>query len=47
MGEGNATFNRVPSMDKDTLLSMAAIYQEMYGLEDGSVPATFEVRLKM
>lgn len=25
------------------MLSMAALYQELYGLEDGTVPATFQV----
>ena len=43
MGEGNATYDRRDGMHSDTFLATAAAYQEMYGLEDGSVPATFQV----
>lgn len=43
MGEGNAAFNRQFFVGRDTMLAMAAIYQEMFGLEDGSVQATFEI----
>lgn len=42
MGEGNASFNRHFHVGRDTFLAMAAIYQELYGLEDGSVTATFQ-----
>lgn len=43
MGEGNASFNRHFHVGRDTFLAMAAIYQELYGLDDGSVTATFQV----
>ncbi len=42
MGEGNAALNRQFHVGRDTLLAAAALYQEIYGLEDGSVPATFQ-----
>ncbi|OQS01137.1 hypothetical protein ACHHYP_20069 [Achlya hypogyna] len=44
MAENNAPFTSssiVPS--RDTLLATAAIYQSMYGNEDGSIPVTFQV----
>ncbi|XP_061087671.1 arginine-hydroxylase NDUFAF5, mitochondrial isoform X1 [Conger conger] len=43
MGESNCAWNRKSMLHRDTLLAAAAIYQEMYGQEDGSVPATFEI----
>ena len=43
MGESNASLNRQFHVGKDTFLATASIYQELYGLEDGSVPATFQV----
>lgn len=43
MGESNCAWNRKPILHRDTLLAAAAIYKEMYGNEDGTVPATFEV----
>ena len=43
MGEGNATYTRRGGMRADTFLATAAAYQEMYGLEDGTIPATFQV----
>ena len=43
MGESNASLNRQLHVGKDTFLATASIYQELYGLEDGSVPATFQV----
>ncbi|XP_062396734.1 arginine-hydroxylase NDUFAF5, mitochondrial [Sardina pilchardus] len=43
MGESNCSWNRKPILHRDTLLAAAAIYKEMYGNEDGTVPATFEV----
>lgn len=30
-------------LKRDTALATAAIYQSMFGLEDGSIPATFQV----
>lgn len=43
MGESNASWNRSPSLNRDSLLAAAAVYKEMYGNENGSVPATFQV----
>ncbi|XP_073348001.1 arginine-hydroxylase NDUFAF5, mitochondrial [Pagrus major] len=43
MGESNCAWNRRSLLHRDTILAAAAIYKEMYGNEDGSVPATFEV----
>ncbi|KAL6905484.1 hypothetical protein ACP4OV_003085 [Aristida adscensionis] len=43
MGETNALLQRNPVLKRDTALATAAIYQSMFGLEDGSVPATFQV----
>jgi NADH dehydrogenase [ubiquinone] 1 alpha subcomplex assembly factor 5 len=43
MGETNALFQRNPVLKKETALATAAIYQSMFGLEDGSIPATFQV----
>jgi len=43
MGEGSASINRQFAVGRDTFLSMASIYQQLYGLDDGSVRATFEI----
>ncbi|KAJ2375642.1 hypothetical protein H4S02_008166 [Coemansia sp. RSA 2611] len=43
MGEGNAVVQRLPFIKRDTLLAASAIYKEMYGNEDGTIPATFQV----
>ncbi|RXN00994.1 NADH dehydrogenase [ubiquinone] 1 alpha subcomplex assembly factor 5 [Acipenser ruthenus] len=43
MGESNCAWNRKPVLHRDTMLAAAAIYKEMYGNEDGSVPATFQI----
>uniref|UniRef100_A0A8C6J5L4 Arginine-hydroxylase NDUFAF5, mitochondrial n=3 Tax=Melopsittacus undulatus TaxID=13146 RepID=A0A8C6J5L4_MELUD len=43
MGESNCSWNRKPLLHRDTMLAAAAIYQEMYGNSDGSVPATFQI----
>ncbi|XP_071385109.1 arginine-hydroxylase NDUFAF5, mitochondrial [Centroberyx affinis] len=43
MGESNCAWNRRSLLHRDTILAAAAIYEEMYGNEDGSVPATFEI----
>lgn len=44
MGESNAILGREPgAMKKDVLLANEAIYREMYGGEDGSIPATFRI----
>lgn len=43
MGEGNAIFGRRHFIHRDTLAAASAIYKEMHGTEDGTVPATFQV----
>ena len=43
MGESNVVFNRRENTPLDTILAAAAIYQENYQFEDGTIPATFEV----
>lgn len=43
MGESNCAWNRKSLLQRDTILAAAAIYKEMYGNEDGSVPATFQI----
>ncbi|MBN3309190.1 NDUF5 hydroxylase, partial [Amia calva] len=43
MGESNCAWNRKSILHRDTMLAAAAIYKEMYGSEDGSVPATFQI----
>lgn len=42
MGESNAALRRDPGpISRDVLLATEAIYRELYGNEDGSIPATF------
>lgn len=43
MGESTAALNRQYAVGKDTFLATAALYQQLYGLEDGSVKATFQI----
>lgn len=44
MGESNAVLGReMGAMRRDVLVANEAIYREMYGNEDGSLPATFRV----
>nr|XP_033795691.1 arginine-hydroxylase NDUFAF5, mitochondrial isoform X1 [Geotrypetes seraphini] len=43
MGESNCCWNRKPLLHRDTMVAAAAIYQEIYGNGDGSVPATFQI----
>ncbi|XP_073013958.1 putative methyltransferase At1g22800, mitochondrial isoform X3 [Typha latifolia] len=43
MGETNALFQRSTILKRDTALATAAVYQSMFGAEDGTVPATFQV----
>uniref|UniRef100_UPI0037E9ABD6 arginine-hydroxylase NDUFAF5, mitochondrial n=1 Tax=Semicossyphus pulcher TaxID=241346 RepID=UPI0037E9ABD6 len=43
MGESNCAWNRRSLLHRDTILAAGAIYKEMYGNEDGSIPATFEI----
>ncbi|KAJ1330038.1 hypothetical protein BSLG_008962 [Batrachochytrium salamandrivorans] len=43
MGEGNAVLHRKPSLSKDVFMAGAAVYQNIYGNEDGTIPATFQI----
>lgn len=43
MGESNAVVGRRHFLHRDTLAAASAIYKELHGKEDGSVPATFQV----
>uniref|UniRef100_A0A8C5MAM1 Arginine-hydroxylase NDUFAF5, mitochondrial n=1 Tax=Leptobrachium leishanense TaxID=445787 RepID=A0A8C5MAM1_9ANUR len=43
MGESNCALNRRSLLHRDSMLAAAAIFQEMYGEPDGTVPATFEI----
>lgn len=43
MGENNAILGRRGYFHRDTLAAASAIYKEMHGKEDGSVPATFQI----
>jgi NADH dehydrogenase [ubiquinone] 1 alpha subcomplex assembly factor 5 len=43
MGENNASLTRSYHVGRDVFMAAAALYQELYGLEDGSVPATFQI----
>ncbi|ORY44750.1 S-adenosyl-L-methionine-dependent methyltransferase [Rhizoclosmatium globosum] len=43
MGEGNAIFNRTGCLTRDTIDAAAEIYKSVYGNEDGSIPATFQI----
>ncbi|KAK9141275.1 hypothetical protein Scep_010956 [Stephania cephalantha] len=43
MGETNALVQRSRLLRRDTALATAAVYQSMFGAEDGTVPATYQV----
>jgi NADH dehydrogenase [ubiquinone] 1 alpha subcomplex assembly factor 5 len=43
MAENNAALNRHNHLHPATFAAAAAIYKEMYGNEDGTIPATFQV----
>nr|CAG4644120.1 EOG090X09JT [Lepidurus arcticus] len=43
MGENNAAWNRPLRLHKDVLTAASAVYQTMYGHEDGTIPATFHI----
>jgi len=43
MGEGNAVIGRRPFIHRDTLTAASAIYKELHGNKDGSIPATFQI----
>jgi len=43
MGEGNAVIGRRTTIHRETLAAASAIYKELHGSEDGSIPATFQI----
>ncbi|KAF9226760.1 S-adenosyl-L-methionine-dependent methyltransferase [Gyrodon lividus] len=43
MGESNSIIGRRHFMHRDTLAAACAIYKELYGNEDSSIPATFQI----
>ncbi|CEQ38574.1 SPOSA6832_00017 [Sporobolomyces salmonicolor] len=43
MGEGNAVVNRRKRLSPETVMAAGEIYKELHGLEDGSIPATFQI----
>lgn len=43
MGESNAILGRRTHISRDVLLAADAIYKELYGNADGTVPATFQI----
>jgi len=43
MGENNAVIGRKQYIQRDTLTAASAIYKELLGNEDGSIPATFQI----
>lgn len=43
MGESNCTYNRKLNLNPDLLIAAQSIYQEMYGNEDGTIPATYQI----
>ena len=44
MGESNCAWNRPIMLKRTTMNAAAAIYKNMYGVDDGtSVPATFQI----
>ncbi|PAV21227.1 S-adenosyl-L-methionine-dependent methyltransferase [Pyrrhoderma noxium] len=43
MGESNAVLGRRRYVHRDTLAAASAIYKELHGNEDGTIPATFQV----
>ncbi|XP_062981565.1 arginine-hydroxylase NDUFAF5, mitochondrial [Elgaria multicarinata webbii] len=43
MGESNCSWSRKPILHRATMLAAAAVYREMYGNNDGTVPATFQI----
>ncbi|GAA5983662.1 hypothetical protein JCM5350_000660 [Sporobolomyces pararoseus] len=43
MGEGNAVVNRRKTLRPETVMAAAEIYRDLHGLEDGTIPATFQI----
>lgn len=37
------TYEILQSLNRDTALATAAVYQAMFGMADGTIPATFQV----
>ncbi|XP_004346722.2 methyltransferase [Capsaspora owczarzaki ATCC 30864] len=42
MAENNASWNRVPFLNRESMLAAGAIYQHMYGTKD-AIPASFQI----
>jgi len=43
MGENNAVLSRHHILSRDVMIAAEAIYKELHGNKDGSIPATFSV----
>ncbi|XP_046383435.1 arginine-hydroxylase NDUFAF5, mitochondrial [Ischnura elegans] len=43
MGESNAALNRPLHLGRDVAFAAASIYKTLYGNDDGSIPATFQI----
>ncbi|XP_037546043.1 arginine-hydroxylase NDUFAF5, mitochondrial [Nematolebias whitei] len=43
MGESNCAWNRKSLLHRDSILAAAAVYKEMFGSDDGAVPARFQI----
>ncbi|CAF0721073.1 unnamed protein product [Brachionus calyciflorus] len=43
MGESNSLLKRQHNLSPDLLIAAQSIYKEMYGNEDGSLPATYQI----
>jgi NADH dehydrogenase [ubiquinone] 1 alpha subcomplex assembly factor 5 len=43
MGESSASLNRQLAAGKDVFLAASALYQKLYGLDDGTIPVTFQI----
>ncbi|KAF7302071.1 hypothetical protein MIND_00773800 [Mycena indigotica] len=43
MGEGNAILGPRRALRRDTIAAASAIYSALHGLDDGTVPATFQI----
>lgn len=43
MGENNSLALKKQHLSRETLLAVGAIYKEMYGDENGDIPATFQI----
>jgi len=43
MGETNAVINRRTHISKDLLVAAGAVYKELHGNPDGTIPATFQI----